>query len=155
MIKNIEMGLNAQILNAKNKALIVEDFCTMIDVQLASKSGISGMALKAAFAALKGIQSGYIPNVVESLLPQCLTALDPIWSEGVEQGEPVQYLTINSSRSADALLGITDERIKQTKRQIVRGTYDKFRNSAKKHVEEAVPDIAKIIGKYVNNLQEN
>ncbi|WYL96931.1 MAG: hypothetical protein HEQ35_26900 [Gloeotrichia echinulata IR180] len=145
------MGLSDELLNSNNKALIVADCCTMIDAQLASKSGVSGMALKAAFAALKGVKPGYIPDVVESLLPPCFTALDPIWSEGVQQGEPVEYLTANSSRTADALLGVTDAKVKNTKRQIVRGTYDKFRNSAKKHVEEAVPDLAKVIGKYAKN----
>jgi hypothetical protein len=30
----------------------------------------------------------------------------------------------------------------------VRGTYEKLRGSAKKHVEEAVPDLAKVIHNY-------
>ncbi len=145
------MGLSDELLNPDNRASIVEECCTMIELQLKSKSGVSGIALKAAFSTLKGVQPGYIPVVVESLLPTCFKALDPIWSEGVQQGEPVEYLTENSSRTADALLGVTDARIKNTKRQIVRGTYDKFRNSAKKHVEEAIPDLAKIIGKYAQN----
>jgi hypothetical protein len=145
------MGLSEKIINSGQKDLIVQDCCTMIDAQLASKSGISGMALKAAFAALKGIQPGYIPHVIESLLPVCLTAIDPIWSEGVQQGEPVKYLAANRSRTADALLSVTDARVQYTKRQIVRGTYDKLRSSAKKNVEDAVPDLAQVIGKYANN----
>ena len=145
------MGLNEELMNSGHKDLIVQDCCTMIDLQLASKSGMSGIALKAAFAALKGIQPGYIPNVIESLLPVCLTAIDPIWSEGVQHGEPVKYLTANSGRTANALLSVTDARVKNTKRQLVRGTYEKFRNSAEKHVQEAVPDLAQVIGKYANN----
>ena len=145
------MGLNEELMNSGHKDLIVQDCCNMIDSQLASKSGMSGIALKAAFGALKGIKPGYVPDVVESLLPTCFKALDPIWSEGVQQGEPVKHLTVNSSRTADALLGVTDERVKHTKRQIVRGTYDKLRNSAKRHVEEAIPDLATIIGKYAKN----
>jgi hypothetical protein len=144
------MGLSEELMNSVHKDLIVQDCCTMIDAQLASKSGMSGIALKAAFAALKGIQPGYIPTVIESLLPVCLTAIDPIWSEGVQEGEPVKYLTANSSRTANALLGVTDARVKNTKRQIVRGTYEKLRNSAEKHVQEAVPDLAKLLGKYAN-----
>ncbi len=145
------MGLSDELLNSHNQAAVVKDCCNMIDSQLASKSGMSGIALKAAFGALKGIKPGYVPDVVESLLPTCLNALNPIWNEGAQQGEPVKYLAANSSRSADALLGVTDERIKNTKRQIVKGTYDKLRNSAKKHVEEAIPDLAIIIGKYAKN----
>ncbi|MBC1212895.1 hypothetical protein GNE08_01495 [Trichormus variabilis ARAD] len=142
------MGLSDGLLNPEKKALVVEDCCNMIEAQLASKSGISGITLKTAFAALKGIKPGYIPHVVEQLLPQCFEALDPIWSEGVQKGDAVGYLVESRSRTADALLSITDARVKDSKRQIVRGTYDKFRGSAKQHVEEAVPDFAKLIDKY-------
>ncbi|BAB74953.1 DUF6918 family protein [Anabaena sp. FACHB-709] len=142
------MGLSDGLLNPEKKALVVEDCCNMIEAQLASKSGISGITLKTAFAALKGIKPGYIPHVVEQLLPQCFEALDPIWSEGVQKGDAVGHLVESRSRTADALLSITDARVKDSKRQIVRGTYERFRGSAKQHVEEAVPDFAKLIEKY-------
>lgn len=145
------MGLSEGLLNPTKKALVVEDCCNMIEAQIASKSGISGIALKTAFAALKGIKPGYIPNVVEQLLPQCLEALDPIWNDGIQKGDPVEYVVENRSRTADALLSITDARVKESKRQIVKGTYDKFRGSAKQHVEEAVPDFAKVIDNYTKD----
>ncbi|MEH2203295.1 MAG: hypothetical protein V7K53_04315 [Nostoc sp.] len=142
------MGLSDGLLNPTKKAMVIEDCCNMIEGQLASKSGMSGIALKTAFAALKGVKPGYIPYVVEQILPQCFTALDPIWSQGVEKGNPVEYLSVNRSDTADALLGVTDARVKNSNRQIVRGTYEKLRGSAKKHVEEAVPDLAKVINNY-------
>ncbi|MEA5515888.1 DUF6918 family protein [Nodularia sp. UHCC 0506] len=142
------MGLSDQVLSPNNKAMVIDDCCKMIDQQLSTKSGISGIALKTAFSALKGVKPGYIPYIVEQLLPQFLTALDPLWSEGIEKGDPVAHLIASRSDTADAMLGITDARVKQTKRQIVKGTYEKFRGTAKKHVEEAVPDLAKIIEKY-------
>lgn len=114
------MGLSDGLLNPEKKALVVEDCCNMIEAQLASKSGISGITLKTAFAALKGIKPGYIPHVVEQLLPQCFEALDPIWSEGVQKGDAVGHLVESRSRTADALLSITDARVKDSKRQIVR-----------------------------------
>ncbi|QKQ74745.1 hypothetical protein [Nostoc sp. TCL240-02] len=142
------MGLSEGLLNPTKKAMVVDECCNMIEVQLASKSGMSGIALKTAFAALKGVKPGYIPYVVEQILPQCFTALDPIWSEGVQKGDPIGYLSANRSHTADALLGVTDARVKNAKRQIVRGTYEKLRGSAKKHVEEAIPDLAKVIDNY-------
>jgi hypothetical protein len=142
------MGLSDGLLDSNKKAMVVDDCCTMIDAQLASKSGISGMALKAAFAALRGIKPGYIPHVVEMLLPQCFAVLDPLWNEGVQKGNPVEYMAASRSQAADALLSITDERIKDSKRALVRGTYEKLRNSAKQHVEAAVPDLAKVIDRY-------
>jgi hypothetical protein len=143
------MGIGDQLLNTDNKDLVVQDCCDMIDAQLASKSGLSGMALKTAFAALKGIKPNYIRDVVELLLPSCFVAIDPLWQQGTEEGDPVGYLTANSAQTADVLLSVTDEKVKNIQRQIVKGIYQKFRNSASKHVEEAVPDFAQIIGKYL------
>ncbi|MEH1968262.1 MULTISPECIES: DUF6918 family protein [unclassified Nostoc] len=142
------MGLSDGLLNPTKKAMVIDECCNMIEGQLASKSGMSGIALKTAFAALKGVKPGYIPYVVEQILPQCFTALDPIWSEGVQKGNPIEHLSANRSHTADALLSVTDARAKNVKRQIVRGTYEKLRGSAKKHVEEAVPDLAKVIDNY-------
>jgi hypothetical protein len=142
------MGLSDNLLTADNKPLIVQDCCEMIDAKVASKSGVSGMAIKTAFAALKGIKPNYIHSVVDSLLLPCFTAIDPLWEEGLQQGEPVEYLKANRSQTADALLGITDTKVKNSKLQVVRGVYGKLRNSAKQHVEEAIPDFAQIIGKH-------
>ncbi|WP_392534831.1 DUF6918 family protein [Nostoc sp. C117] len=142
------MGLSEGLLNPEKKAMLVDDCCNMLETQLASKSGISGIALKTAFSALKGVKPGYIPYAIEQLLPECLKAIDPIWNQGVEKGDPVGYVTANSSYTADALLGVTDARVKSVRRPIVRGTYEKLRGSAKKHVEEAIPDFANIIDKY-------
>ena len=142
------MGLSNNLLNPNNKSLIVRDCCEMIDAQVAGKSGLSGIAIKTAFAALKGIKPNYIYGVVDSLLVPCFNAIDPLWDEGIAQGEPVEYLKANRSRTADALLIVTDEKVKSTKLQLVKGVYDKLRSSAKQHVEEAVPAFAQIIGKY-------
>jgi hypothetical protein len=142
------MGLSAGLSDSNKQSRVVDDCCLMIDGQLASKSGLSGIALKAAFAALKGIKPGYIPHVVEMLLPECFDALDPIWSEGLQKGDPVMHLSASRSQAAEALLSITDERVKASQRAIVRGTYEKLRKSAKGHVEEAVPELAKVIDRY-------
>jgi hypothetical protein len=145
------MGLSAGLSDSNKQSMVVDDCCLMIDGQLASKSGFSGIALKAAFAALKGIKPGYIPHVVEMLLPECFDALDPIWSEGLQKGDPVTHLSVSRSQAAEALLSITDERVKVSQRAIVRGTYEKLRKSAKEHVEEAVPDLAKVIDRYTKS----
>ena len=142
------MGLSNELLDPTKKEMIVNDCCNMIEEQIASKSGVGGMALKAAFAAIKGIKPGYINGAVEQLLPSCLTAVDPIWNQGMQNGDPVKHMVDSSSVTADALLSVTDERVQKSSRQIVKGTYEKFRGSAKKHVEEAVPDFAKVIEKH-------
>jgi hypothetical protein len=142
------MGLSDELLNPDKKAMVVADCCTMIDDQATSKQGLSGLAVKTAYSAMKGIKPGFIAYAVEQLLPQCLTALDPIWSEGVQKGNPVGYLDASRERTADALLGVTDARVKNARSAIVRGSYKKLRGSAKSHVEDAVPHLARVIDKH-------
>lgn len=142
------MGLSDGLNDANKRQSVVADCVKLIDEQVAAKSGLSGLGLKAGYGAVNGVRPGYVAGAVERLLPEVFVALDPMWNEGVQTGDPVGYLTQNRSRAADALLSITDARIEKTSNGIVRGTYNKFRNSAKTDVEEAVPGLAKIIDNY-------
>lgn len=142
------MGLSETLLDATKKARVIEDCVKLVDEEVASKGGLSGFAVKAGYAAVKGVKPGFIKNVVEKLLPDFATQLDPIWAEGVEKGKPTDYLTSNRGRVADALLSVTDGKIKNAQSSVVRGTYEKLRGSAKKNVEEAVPRLSKLIEKH-------
>ena len=139
------MGLNDGLNDPNKKESVVADCVKLIDEQVAAKGGMSGLGLKAAYGAVKGVKPGYIAGAIDGLLPQVLAALDPMWNEGSQTGNPVEYLTQNRSRAADALLSVTDARIEKSKNGIVRGAYNKLRNSAKNDVEEAIPGLAKII----------
>ncbi|GAA6623122.1 DUF6918 family protein [Scytonema sp. NUACC26] len=145
------MGLSDGLDNPNKKDRVVADCTKLLDEQVASMGGVSGLALKAGYAAVKGIAPTYCTTAIERLLPQSFTALDPIWNEGVQTGDPVAHLVQNRSRTADALLSVTDERISKSNNTTVKGVYTKLRNSAKKHVEEAVPGLAKVIDNYTKN----
>ncbi|HZF53228.1 MAG TPA: hypothetical protein VE093_31470 [Polyangiaceae bacterium] len=141
------MGLRDALLNPEKKAAVIADCGTLIDEEVAGKGGLSGLAVKAAYGAVKGIKPGFIGHVVEKLLPEFTDALDPLWNEGQAKGNPAGHLVENRSRAADALLTVTDAKAKGAS-GIVKGSYDKLRGSAKKHVEEAVPRLARMIEKH-------
>ncbi len=145
------MGLSDGLLDPNKKKMVVAECTNLLDVQVAKMQGISGIALKAGYTAVKGLAPNYCAEAIERLLPESLTAIDPIWSEGVQTGDPVGHLSHNSDRTADALLNITDVKIEKSKNTTVRGVYSKLRKSAKKHVEEAVPNLAKIIDNYTKS----
>jgi hypothetical protein len=139
-------------LNDPNKKSQVVTSCTeLLDSQVASMGGVSGIAIKASYSTVKGLAPGYCTTAIERLLPSFLTAIDPIWDEGVQGGDPVGHLTQNSSRTANALLSITDSRIEKSTNNTVKGIYSKLRNSAQKHVENAVPELAKVIDDYTKS----
>ncbi|WP_437677663.1 DUF6918 family protein [Sorangium sp. So ce131] len=142
------MGLSETLLDESKKSQVVADCCKLVDEEVASKGGLSGIAVKAGYKAVKGIKPGFIAQVVEKLLPEFAKKLDPLWTEATQSGNPSSFLSSNRARVADALLSITDEKAKASTSGVVRSTYDTLRGSAKKNVEEAVPRLAQLIQKY-------
>lgn len=147
-LKKTAMGLNDQIKAQQTKADLVADCAKLIDDQVAAKNGISGLALKATYGVVKGIGANYVSGAIERILPDVLNALDPIWNEGMQTGNPVEHLTQNRSRTADMVLSVTDARIEKSNNGVVRGAYSKLRKSVKSDVEDAVPDLARIIDRH-------
>lgn len=142
------MKLSDLIQERSRKARIVEDCTKLIDQQVAAKGGISGFALKAAYGVVKGIDASYIAGAISRLLPEMLHALDPLWMEGIQAGNPVDHLVQQRSRAADAVLAVTDARAKNAN-GIVRSSYGKLRQSVKGDVEDAIPGLAEILGKHL------
>ena len=131
------------------KPAVVADCLTMIDEEVASKSGISGMAIKAGYKTVKGVKPGFVKSVVQALLPEFAAGLDPIHAEAVEKGVAVSaYFESHKGRVADALLAVTDAKAEHAENRVVKAAYDKLRGMAKKQVEAAVPRLAGIVQKY-------
>jgi hypothetical protein len=145
------MSLTHKITDKSAYERLAVDCSELIDEQVSTKTGLSGMALKTAYKVVtKGLGNDYIPAAISRLLPETLTALNPMWVEGVEQGDPVAYLTQNSDRTADIILSATDERITKNGGGIVGASYKQLRKSIKRDVVEAVPSLAKIIDKHAS-----
>ncbi|ATB32613.1 DUF6918 family protein [Melittangium boletus] len=141
--------LTETLTNQTRKTAVIDDCCTLIDAEVADKSGISGLAIKAGYAAVKGIKPGFIKHAVEDLLPEFAAALDPLYQEAQQAGKPVApHFAANASRVADALLTITDTKVRHSKSGLVKGTYEKLRGSAKKNVESAVPRLGGLIARH-------
>jgi hypothetical protein len=142
-------SLSEVLTNETQKAAVVDECVNVIDAEVADKGGISGLAIKAGYGAVKGVKPGFIKQAVSDLLPEFANALDPIFQEARSNGGPVsEYFVKNGGRVADALLAITDAKAERSKSAVVKGTYDKLRGTAKKNVEAAVPRLGKLIEKF-------
>ena len=131
------------------KQSVVDDCMHLIDDEVKDKGGLTGLAIKAGYSAIKGVKPGFVKNVVTDLLPEFAQALDPIFQEGEAKGQKAgPYFDANASRVADALLGITDAKAARSSSGVVKGTYDKLRGTAKKNVEAAIPRLGKLIEKH-------
>lgn len=144
------MGLVDALNDPSKKTTVIKDCSKLVDEEVAAKGGLSGIAVKAGYAAVKGVKPGFIDHVIETLMPEFAAAIDPIWEEGKKAGKPVEHFVSNKSRAADALLSVTDAKSKNAKSALVRSTYDKLRGSAKKNVEEAIPRLGKLLEKHAS-----
>lgn len=133
----------------EKKAVVVADCLTLIDQEVADKGGISGLAIKAGYAAVKGVKPGFIQNTVADLLPEFAKAVEPLYAEAKSKSEPVAaYFAKHAGRAADLLLALTDGKAERSTHGIVKGTYGRLRPSAKKNVEQAMPRLGRLIEKH-------
>ena len=142
------MGLVESLADESKKGAVVGDVVKLVDEEVSSKGGLSGIALKAGYATVKGVKPGFVQAVVKKLLPDFAAKLDPFWADGLKDGKPVAYMERERSKVADALLSVTDAKIEGAQSDTVKSLYKKLRGSAKKNVEEAVPRLARVVEKY-------
>ncbi len=128
---------------------VIDDACRVLDEEVADKSGLSGLAVKAAFSVVKSVKPGFIRQAVDHLLDEFLDAMDPLHKEALTKGiAPGTFITQNAPRVADGLLAVTDNRAKKANSGVVQKTYEKLRPTAKKHVEAAMPRVGKLLDKH-------
>lgn len=144
-------SLTEALADETKKKDVIKDTCALIDEEVKDKGGLSGIAIKAGYGAVKGIKPGFVEGAVTDLLPEFAKALEPIQEEAKAASQPVaSYFEKNAGKVADALLAITDAKAARAKSGVAKGAYDKLRGSAKKNVEQAVPRLGKLVEKYGN-----
>lgn len=140
------MHLSAHLTTASARADVVADACDLIGQEVAATSGVSGVAIRSAYRALRGIRPGMVPAAVDSLLDPFVDGLDPFYQEHLTTGEPLlEVLSAQRVSMAEALLAVTDERAARTRAAQVRRLYQRVRALARSHVADAAPGIAVLI----------
>ena len=132
-----------------NRPKVIADSTKLIDEEVDSKGGLTGFAIKAAYALVKAVKPGFITEAVDHMLDDFADKLEPFWADAQAKNEPVgPLMSARAGEVADALLSISDSRAARAKNQGVKKAYDKLRPAGKKHVEAAVPRIGRLIAKY-------
>jgi hypothetical protein len=136
------LSLKETLTQPEKKPAVVADCLALVDAEVASKSGVSGLAVKGGYKAVKGVKPGFIRNAVEKLLPEFADAIEPFWNGG-----GASHVVANREPVAEALLSVTDGKVAEAQ-GVVRSVYGKLRGSAKRHVEAAVPRLAELLEKH-------
>jgi hypothetical protein len=144
--------LNEILLVPAVRPSVVTDCVHLIDEEVKAKGGITGLAIKGAYAVVKAIKPGFVSESVDSMLDDFATKLEPFFQQAQAAGQSCSsYMNGRAGEVADALLSISDERAGRAKNQTAKKAYEKLRPTGKKHVEVAVPALAKLIDKHAKS----
>jgi hypothetical protein len=136
---------------------VVQACADLIDAEVATKSGLSGLAVKAGYKLVKTFKPGMVPNVVDRLLPEFADAMQPMYDESTRLAAthgtaPAEAFTAHlgqdRTRVAAALLTVTDRRAEKASGPLKK-TYARLRDTAETHVQAAVPGLVKALAPFV------
>jgi hypothetical protein len=138
------------LLTPENKPHVMDDCVQLIDAEMATKSGVSGTAVKLAYKTANTFASGYIRVMVEALAPEMIVKLEPFWADFTASGagDFGDYLVKHGDEVSEALLSVTDAHAETSTRPTILKAYRAVRGSAAKHVTAALPALGALVQKY-------
>lgn len=142
--------LKDQLLTAEKRPQLLTDCEKLIDEEVASKSGLSGIAVKTAFAMVKAVKPGIIRESIDALIDEFVEKMEPFYTAQQSSTQGVEpYFSTRAGEVADALLSVTDARAARAKNATIKKAYESLRPKGKQHVEAAVPRLARLLAKHV------
>jgi hypothetical protein len=138
---------------APTRERVVADCVTLVDEEVKSKGGLSGVAIKGAYGTVKTIKPRFVPEVIDALFDDWVAKLEPYyarWRAG-GTGSLVEYLTARSEDVAEDLLSVTDERAARSKHKTATKLYGKMRPSAKRNVSAAIPKLGGVMERHIRD----
>jgi hypothetical protein len=129
------------------RPVVINECVELIDAQVKQK----GFVIKSAYATIKAIKKKFVPEVVDALLDDWLSKLQPHYEKWSTSKTSTfsDYVIARSDDVAEDLLSVTDERASKTSHTTAAKMYGKMREGAKKNVIEAIPDLSRMIEKHL------
>jgi hypothetical protein len=136
----------------ENRSSVIRDAVQLVDSEVSAKSGISGLAIKAGYKAVKAIKPALITEAIDSMLDRFIERLEPFhdqWNSAQKSPAFDAFLAQRSKEVANALLGVTDDRARSIQNNTIKKTYEALRPQGEKNVIAAVPGLGRVLSRYV------
>jgi hypothetical protein len=97
------------------------------------------------------LKKRFVPEVVNALLDDWLTELQPHYErwQVAKQSTFADHVIARADDVAEDLLKVTDRRAEKSSHGTAKKMYGRLRDSAKKNVVEAIPELARLIQKHL------
>jgi len=142
--------LQEMLLTPDTRPKVLADCQTLLDQEIADKSGASGAAIKLAYKTATSFAPGYMRKTLEDHVPKIVDKLEPYWADFSSSGgsEFGDYLSKRAPEVSQDLLSLTDQIATTSKRPVIIKAYRAVRGSAAKHVEAALPRVGDMVMRY-------
>ena len=143
--------LTEAIADDAKRRLIVDDGVQLLEDEVRSKRGLSGVAVKAGFKVVKAFRPGILPMAMNSLLDEFAAQIDPYYDAFEASGgnDLGRYFVQNGTQIANSLLSITDARASVSPNPPLKKAYSKLRPSAAQHIQDALPRLGAMVARHV------
>ena len=143
-----------KLLDSGTRPAVIIDCVQLVDNEVASKKGVTGMMIKGGYKAFKAIKPTIVKEAVDILLDSFIEIADGHYGEYMED-EPEKknsfesWVSSRSARIADDLLGVTDDIMNRSNKAALKKIYKGMRGIAQKNVAVAVPAVGRLVEKHV------
>lgn len=135
------------LLDADRRPGVVAALSEVVDAEVKEKKGLSGTAVKAAYATARKASPTIVPRAIDKLLPDYAAALDPYWTEFAGTGDFGAFLAARADEVSAALLAVTDKRVEGSSREMIKKAYRSIRGKAQDNVAAALPRLGSTIAR--------
>ncbi len=139
--------------NQAQREAFIGDCVLIIENQVKSQNGISGLAINNAYRMLNKLTPGATWQATEILVDDFAEKIEPYLREFTQKYSDYQqlpnFLESKAEIIAESFLQVTDAKVHQFDSSVLLTFYKTLRPFARKHVERAVPDIAFVLCKYL------
>ncbi len=145
--------LSTLLLSPANRPELIADAHHVLNTEVASKTGLGGLALKGAYKSVSAIRPGFIEGVLGVLLDEWVRAYDEEYSQWKSADSSMSFgdwLVDREAIVSERMLEVTDRRARNTAHKSAAKLYWKLRPGAKVHVITALPAVAQVIDQHLN-----
>lgn len=149
--------LSSLVEDTGSRQSLVRDCVRLIENEVRSKKGVSGMAVKTAFSVVKAIRPGIITQSVDGLLDELVSQIQPLFENYQSEGSSTTleaYLGARADDVAEGLLAVTDRRAQRARNRTLVKAYQKLRPKGKRHVVVAVPALGALLDRHTARLED-
>ena len=128
---------------------MIDDGVVELEAELDERSGVTAMAMRAGYKAVRKLRPNMVESNLERMLPMWAPVLDPYVAEGRARGDLAGHFDAKADEIAEGLLGVTDRRAGEANNKVAVKAYEKLRPRAKGQVVTGMPRLARLVDRHV------